>query len=208
MTDDEVVGWHHRLDGYEFKQTPESWWWTRKPDVLQSTGSKRVGHDWQLNWTDLKEDTEKVNFGVINDDFKVHIKKKKKEKWPWYNLNKKSKAVIYSNILNWKQTWAHSCKLMKCCNKSPWAQHPASVFISCQPTFICFPLYHWFPPFIFFKWWKYRRWGRINVKLILVWFLGVRGEAERGRVWFFRNSNYYYPYVYIFKNFLTMDCHF
>ena len=78
MTDDEVVGWHHRLDGYEFKQTPESWWWTRKPDVLQSMGSKRVGHDWQLNWTDLKEDTEKVNFGVINDDFKVHIKKKKR----------------------------------------------------------------------------------------------------------------------------------
>ena len=23
-----------------------SWWWTRKPRVLQSTGSQRVGHDW------------------------------------------------------------------------------------------------------------------------------------------------------------------
>ena len=31
-----------------------SWWWTGRPDVLQSMGSQRVGHDWvtELNWTD------------------------------------------------------------------------------------------------------------------------------------------------------------
>ena len=31
-----------------------SWWWTRKPGVLQSMGSQRVGHDWvtEPNWTD------------------------------------------------------------------------------------------------------------------------------------------------------------
>ena len=23
MTEDEMVGWHHELDGYEFKQAPE-----------------------------------------------------------------------------------------------------------------------------------------------------------------------------------------
>ena len=30
-----------------------SWWWTRKPGVLQSMGSQRVGHNWAtvLNWT-------------------------------------------------------------------------------------------------------------------------------------------------------------
>ena len=29
-----------------------SWWWTRKPGVLQSIGSQRVGHDWatELNF--------------------------------------------------------------------------------------------------------------------------------------------------------------
>ena len=28
-----------------------SWWWTGRPDVLQSVGSKRVSHDWtELNW--------------------------------------------------------------------------------------------------------------------------------------------------------------
>ena len=30
----------------------ESWQWTGRPDVLQSMGSQRVGHDWgtELNW--------------------------------------------------------------------------------------------------------------------------------------------------------------
>ena len=34
----------------------ESWWWTGKPGVLQSTGSQRVGHDWatELNWTEAE----------------------------------------------------------------------------------------------------------------------------------------------------------
>ena len=33
--------------------SPWSWWWTRKPGVLQATGSQRVRHDWatELNWT-------------------------------------------------------------------------------------------------------------------------------------------------------------
>ena len=33
-----------------------SWWWTGRPGVLPSMGSKRVGHQWateQLNWTEL-----------------------------------------------------------------------------------------------------------------------------------------------------------
>ena len=31
-----------------------SWWWSRKPGVLQSMGSQRVRHDWatELNWTE------------------------------------------------------------------------------------------------------------------------------------------------------------
>ena len=35
-----------------------SWWWTRRPGVLLSMGSQRVGHDWvtELNWTDLYKD--------------------------------------------------------------------------------------------------------------------------------------------------------
>ena len=50
-TEDEMVGWHHRLNGHEFKYSG-SWWWTGRPGVLQSMGSQRVGHNWatELNW--------------------------------------------------------------------------------------------------------------------------------------------------------------
>ena len=53
-TEDEMVGWHHRLTGHEFWVNSRSWWWTGRPGVLQSMGSQRVRHDWvtELNWTD------------------------------------------------------------------------------------------------------------------------------------------------------------
>ena len=44
MTEDEMVGWHHRFNGHEFEQTPrdiegrEAW-------HIQSIGSQRVRHD-------------------------------------------------------------------------------------------------------------------------------------------------------------------
>ena len=45
-TEDEMVGWHHRLHGHELEQYSRIWWRTGKPCVLQSTGSQRVRHDW------------------------------------------------------------------------------------------------------------------------------------------------------------------
>ena len=51
-TEDEMVGWHHLLDGYE----SGSWWWTGRPGVLWFMGLQRNGHEWvtELNWTILK----------------------------------------------------------------------------------------------------------------------------------------------------------
>ena len=51
MTEDELVGSHHRLNGHEWVDS-RSWWWVGRPGVLQSMGSQRVGHDWatELNW--------------------------------------------------------------------------------------------------------------------------------------------------------------
>ena len=46
--EDEMIGWHHRLNGHEFEQTLRDGE-TGKPDVLQSTGSQRVGHNWLNN---------------------------------------------------------------------------------------------------------------------------------------------------------------
>ena len=55
ITEDEMVGWHHQLDGHEFWVNSGSWWWRGGPGVLQSMGSQRVGHDrvTELKWTEL-----------------------------------------------------------------------------------------------------------------------------------------------------------
>ena len=54
-TENEMVGWHHRLNRYEFWVNSGSWWWTGRPGVLQSMGLQRVGHDWvtELNWINI-----------------------------------------------------------------------------------------------------------------------------------------------------------
>ena len=52
-TEDEMVGWHHRLDGREFEQAQRVWWWTGKPGVLHSMGRKELDTTERLNWTEL-----------------------------------------------------------------------------------------------------------------------------------------------------------
>ena len=52
-TEDEMVGWHHRLRWTWVWGSSGSWWWTRKPGVLQSMGSQSRtwlsdGTDWYL----------------------------------------------------------------------------------------------------------------------------------------------------------------
>ena len=44
MTEEEMVGWHHRLNGHESEQAPGAGDGQR-PGVLQFTGLQRVGHD-------------------------------------------------------------------------------------------------------------------------------------------------------------------
>ena len=38
--------------GMSLSKNSGSWWWTRRPGVLQSMGLQRAGHDWatELNW--------------------------------------------------------------------------------------------------------------------------------------------------------------
>ena len=57
MTQDEMVGWHHQLNGHGFlgRFNPSHSWWTGKPGMLQFMGSQRVRHNWaELNWTIAK----------------------------------------------------------------------------------------------------------------------------------------------------------
>ena len=53
-TEDEMAGWHHRLNGWVWVNSG-SWWWTGRPGVLQFMRFQRVGHDWvtELSWTEL-----------------------------------------------------------------------------------------------------------------------------------------------------------
>ena len=47
-------GWMASLTWWIWVWTSSgSWWWTRKPGMLQYMGSQRVGQDWGLNWTEL-----------------------------------------------------------------------------------------------------------------------------------------------------------
>ena len=45
MTEDEMVGWYHRLNGHESEQMLGDGEGQGRPGMLQSMGSQRVGHD-------------------------------------------------------------------------------------------------------------------------------------------------------------------
>ena len=54
MTEDEMVGWRHRLTRWTWVWVSSgSWWWTEKPGVLQSRGLKELDMIKRLNWTEL-----------------------------------------------------------------------------------------------------------------------------------------------------------
>ena len=74
--EDEMVEWHHWLDG--LWTSSGSWWWTGKSGMLQSMGSQRVEHNWVTELSSLK------NFLNVNQimsspslkllkDFPLHI---------------------------------------------------------------------------------------------------------------------------------------
>ena len=45
MTEDEMVGWHHQLNGHEFEKALGDSEGQGKPGMLQSMGLQRVRHD-------------------------------------------------------------------------------------------------------------------------------------------------------------------
>ena len=66
MTEDEMVGWYHWLNGHWIDSG--SWWWTGRPGMLQSMGSQRVRHDCmtKLNWT-LEDTYVFFSFGFLRE---------------------------------------------------------------------------------------------------------------------------------------------
>ena len=52
MTEDEMVGWHHQLNGHEFEQTPEVGDGQRGLACCSPWGRKELDTTERLNWTD------------------------------------------------------------------------------------------------------------------------------------------------------------
>ena len=55
MTEDEMAGWHHQLDGHEFEWTPGGGDGQGGLACWDSWGRKESGATEQLNWTELTE---------------------------------------------------------------------------------------------------------------------------------------------------------
>ena len=67
--DNEMVGWHHWLNGHKFESTPG----VGRPGMLQSIRLQRVRHDWEteLNWTELINERCWASFRVFVDHLYV-----------------------------------------------------------------------------------------------------------------------------------------
>ena len=69
-TEDEMAGWHHRLDGREFDWTPRVGDGQGGQACCDSWGHKESDTTERLNWTELKQEKEKVmcmwNFKTLN----------------------------------------------------------------------------------------------------------------------------------------------
>ena len=68
MTEEEMVGWHHQLNGHEFRINSGSWWWTGRPGVVWFMGSQRVGHDWATELNSLHRDISYMKSWFIGKD--------------------------------------------------------------------------------------------------------------------------------------------
>ena len=52
-----MVGWHHGLNGHGFEQTPGDSGQQAKPGMLESMGSKKVGHKWATEQQQLADES-------------------------------------------------------------------------------------------------------------------------------------------------------
>ena len=69
MTEDEMIGWHHQLNGHEFEQALGDSEGQGKPGMLQSTGSQRVRHGWvteQQHKLQIIENISKFSYVEFN----------------------------------------------------------------------------------------------------------------------------------------------
>ena len=96
MTEDEIVGWHHRLNWRWVWVDSGSWWWTGRPGVLWSIGLRRVRHDWatELNWTELEPESH--NYWVRSAATKACAPQEKPPQWEACAPQLESRPICHS----------------------------------------------------------------------------------------------------------------
>ena len=62
VTEDEMVGWHHQVNGHEFEQAPRD---RERQGKLLSIGSQRVWHNWVVE--------QRLEARTIDDIFVWHV---------------------------------------------------------------------------------------------------------------------------------------
>ena len=90
MTEDEMAGWRHQLDGYEFEWTPGVGNGQGGLACYNSWGHKESDSTEHLNWTELNG-TEQIYNKCKNSSFKV--------------LHLEEEMATHSSILAWKTSW-------------------------------------------------------------------------------------------------------
>ena len=71
-TEDEMVGWHHQLDGHEFGWTPGDGDGQGGLACCDSWDGKELDMTEQLNWTELTDKSQKADLLEVRE-------------WVWYN---------------------------------------------------------------------------------------------------------------------------
>ena len=65
-TEDEMVGWHHWLNGHEFEQTPGDSRGQESLAVLQSTGLQRVWHNLVIEQQKQQSDSSQSRWHLVS----------------------------------------------------------------------------------------------------------------------------------------------
>ena len=81
MTEDEMVGWHHQLDGHELEQAPGVGGGQGSLVCCSSSGCKESDKTEWLNWTELKETKD-----LYIENYKTLMKEIKEDTNRWRNI--------------------------------------------------------------------------------------------------------------------------
>ena len=104
VTEDEVVGWHHRLNGHEFEQTLGDGEGQGSLVCCSPWGHKESDMTEQLNWTDSKAWNRKSMF-LFALEFR---KESDMTEWlNWTELKKELRIPIQKVFLKFAQNTAH-----------------------------------------------------------------------------------------------------